>query len=249
MSAIAPIGSTADYSAIASLLNSGFSSQATDTPQAGQGSDPASSPSPTDSVDLSDHAKAVLAQAQQDQVLASKLQALVQSNKNPVGSGTDSVSDQSTQSQSGSTWNPSSYIDNSGNYLQAQQSAHTQADGSIESWSTSASNVFNVPSTPEDVDQWYQTQGQQMLQIAQAFPSSFPGMAEAIQNHTLTFTDARSIPGLNFQNSYTAEGGESGAGGSAGASFNSSLPMFQDPSTHYQVMNDGTVLSWPASSQ
>ena len=239
MSAIAPTGSTADYSAIASLLNSGFSSQATDTPQAGQGSDPASSPSPTDSVDLSDHAKAVLAQAQQDQVLASKLQALVQSNKNPVGS----------QSQSGSTWNPSSYIDNSGNYLQAQQSAHTQADGSIESWSTSASNVFNVPSTPEDVDQWYQTQGQQMLQIAQAFPSSFPGMAEAIQNHTLTFTDARSIPGLNFQNSYTAEGGESGAGGSAGASFNSSLPMFQDPNVHYQVMNDGTVLSWTASPQ
>src|ERR1700761_1972384 len=100
MSAIAPTGSTADYSAIASLLNSGFSSQATDTPQVGQGGDPASSPSPTDSVDLSDHAKAVLAQAQQDQVLAGKLQALVQSNKNPVGS----------QSQSGSTWNPSSYI-------------------------------------------------------------------------------------------------------------------------------------------
>jgi hypothetical protein len=105
--------------------------------------------------------------------------------------------------------------------------------------------VFNVPSTPQDVNQWYQTQGQQMLALAQAFPSSFPGMAEAIQNRTLTFADARSIPGLNFQNWYAAEGGESGAG----ASFNSSLPMFQDPSIHYQVMNDGTVLSWPTSSQ
>jgi hypothetical protein len=270
MSAIAATRSSADYSAIASLLNGSLFPPATDTLQTGQATSPGSvsTSSPADTVNLSDHAKAMLALARSQQATADQLNAQFQAARdaNRENLAPETVSDPQTTTdnvdslfaklsgiaqsqQSGSTWDPNSYIDNSGDYLQAQQADHTQADGSIESWSTSASNVFNVPSTPQDVDQWYQTQGQQMLALAQAFPSSFPGMAAAIQNHTLTFTDARSVPGLNFQNWYTSEGGESGAGGGAGASFNSSLPMFQDSNVHYQVMNDGTVLSWPTSSQ
>jgi hypothetical protein len=99
MSAIAATSSSADYSAIASLLNSGLSSPAGPAPQAAQSSASPSS-GPSDSVDLSDHAKAVLAQAQKDQVLANELQAFVQSNRSSGGTGKNSISGQSTQSPS-----------------------------------------------------------------------------------------------------------------------------------------------------
>jgi hypothetical protein len=99
MSAIAATSSSADYSAIASLLNSGLSSPAGPAPQAAQSSASPSS-GPSDSVDLSDHAKAVLAQAQKDQVLANELQAFVQSNRSSSGTGKNSISGQSTQSPS-----------------------------------------------------------------------------------------------------------------------------------------------------
>lgn len=99
MSAIAATSSSADYSAIASLLNSGLSSPAGPAPQAAQSSASPSS-GPSDSVDLSDHAKAVLAQAQKDQVLANELQAFVQSNRSSGGTGKNSISGLSTQSPS-----------------------------------------------------------------------------------------------------------------------------------------------------
>lgn len=99
MSAIAATSSSADYSAIASLLNSGLSSPAGPAPQAAQSSASPSS-GPSDSVDLSDHAKAVLAQAQKDLVLANELQAFVQSNRSSGGTGKNSISGLSTQSPS-----------------------------------------------------------------------------------------------------------------------------------------------------
>ena len=105
MSTIAATASSSGYSAVAQLLANGLSNTGSpsDNPQIGQnGSSNSSSTSsgPTDTVDLSDHAKAVLAQAQKDQVLAGQLQELVQSNKNPDGSGKNSISGQSTQSPS-----------------------------------------------------------------------------------------------------------------------------------------------------
>src|ERR1700748_2269054 len=103
MSAIAATASSSGYSAVAQLLTSGLSNTTSPSgiPQIGQtGSSNSSGTSsdPTDTVDLSDHAKAVLAQAQKDQVLAGQLQEIVQSNKNPSGAGNNSISGQSTQS-------------------------------------------------------------------------------------------------------------------------------------------------------
>jgi hypothetical protein len=106
MSAITATTSSSSYSAVAQLLTNGLSNAGSPSgnPQIGQsGSSNISNTSsgyPTDTVDLSDHAKAVLAQAQKDQVLAGQLQELVQSNKNPDGSGKNSISGQSTQSPS-----------------------------------------------------------------------------------------------------------------------------------------------------
>jgi hypothetical protein len=106
MSAIAATGSASSNSAVAQLLADGLSNAraTTSLPQTAQtgssSTSGTSSGSPTDTVDLSDHAKAVLAQAQKDQALAGQLQKLVQSNKNPDGSGKNSISGQSTQSPS-----------------------------------------------------------------------------------------------------------------------------------------------------
>ena len=106
MSTIAATASSSGYSAVAQLLANGLSNTGSPSgnPQIGQSGSSntsgTSSGGPTDTVDLSDHAKAVLAQAQKDQVLAGQLQELVQSNKNPDGSGKNSISGQSTQSPS-----------------------------------------------------------------------------------------------------------------------------------------------------
>jgi hypothetical protein len=105
MSAIAAAGSSSSYNAIAQLLAQNLSnSTAAGVPAIGQPTSSeqasASSSAPTDSVDLSDHAKTVLAQAQKDQVLANQLQAFVQSHRNSDGTGKNSASGQSTQSSS-----------------------------------------------------------------------------------------------------------------------------------------------------
>jgi hypothetical protein len=145
MSAIAATNSSSDYSAIASLLSSGLSSQAGPAPQAAQSSASPSS-GPTDSVDLSDHAKAVLAQAQKDQVLANELQAFVQSNRSSAGTGKNSTSGQSTQ-------NPSTPAQIAGNVMQefdqltgqtiaASTPQQTGGSNSADGWNSIFPDVF-----------------------------------------------------------------------------------------------------------
>jgi hypothetical protein len=82
---------------VAQLLANGLSNSAATAgvPQLGQtagGAGSTSSDNPTDTVDLSDRAKAVLAQAQKDQVLANQLQTFVQSNRSSSGTGNNSTS-------------------------------------------------------------------------------------------------------------------------------------------------------------
>jgi hypothetical protein len=103
MSTIAATPSSSGYSAVAQLLAGGLSNSAATTgiPQIGPNASSVantSSDNPTDTVDLSDHAKAVLAQAQKDQVLAGELQTFVQSNRSSGGTTKNFV--QSTQSPS-----------------------------------------------------------------------------------------------------------------------------------------------------
>lgn len=88
-----------------------------------------------------------------------------------------------------------------------------------------------------------------MLVSVKAFPSSFPGgLADAIENRTLTFASAKDIPGLNYHNWYSFQGGETGTGGASGASFNSQNAIFSDPNVHAQLFSGGIVAFWPSSS-
>lgn len=226
----APLSSA--WNALASLLdNSAYGSSAAPVNQIGD--PPNGGNAITDSVDLSDNAKAFLARAQSDQAA---LEELTGSYGAPNGIA--------SAGQAPPGYSITSAISNTDNqlaYLQAQQAAHTQADGTIQSWSTSASDVFNVASSPQQIEP-------QLMALAQAFPGSYPGLAEAIQNGTVTVSDARNVPGLNFQNSFAFQGGEGGSGNSSEVSFNSSLPMFNSPNVQTVVMDNGTVVSWPTTA-
>lgn len=278
MSAIATGGSSSGYSALAQLLASTFSTRTSpDAPQIGQPerlvSTSALSSTPSDSVDLSDHAKAVLAQAQKDQVLANELQTLVQSNKNSAGSNSNSILGQSSQGQltsaqtadsisqsfaqlTGQTqsqqllsnWTAEQAAADPVGFTDAEQAAHTQADGTISNWSVSFQDVppAGAPSTPQEIDRWYATQGQQFLENTQGLS---PGFVDAIRNHTLSFTNVSDIPDVDFRNSFTFQGGEDGAGGGGSFTFNYNAPALQAiGSANYAIFGDGYIATWPASA-
>jgi hypothetical protein len=273
MSAIAATGSSSSYSAVAQLLANSLSSAASGIPQIGQSSTSGSSATSTsassDNLNLSDHAKAVLARAKTDKVAANELQAFLQSAKNPSGTGNASASKPTsddgtqlfdqltgrTQSQpSGDT--TASPADPVSANLNALVKAHTLPDGSVTNFSVNVSNVLNPVSTPQDIADWYNTNATSLINDAQSSPSeSTISLAQAVQNHQVTFQSAADIPGLNFHNTYTYQGGEDGASANETFTYNQSAAIFQDPTTNYLVWSNGTVISWkntlpstPASS-
>jgi hypothetical protein len=105
------------------------------------------------------------------------------------------------------------------------------------------SDVLTPISTPQQIDNWYKWQDA----IIAAQNSPFEGsntFAQAIQNRQVTFQSAADIPGLNFHNTYTFQGGEGGCSVNETFSYNHDAAIFHDPTTSYAVWSDGTVLSW-----
>jgi CMP-N-acetylneuraminic acid synthetase len=280
MTAIAATGSSSGYSAVAQLLADGLSNKASASglPQIGQaGSSNASSASssnPADSVDLSDHAKALLAQAQKDQVLASDLQTLLQSARNSKGASDTSASSQAAadgtqvfdqltgKARSQQQANPASQslaafqqadgaLVGLGDYAKSLAAASEQPDGTYSNYSQNLQDVVAAaPSTPQQVTNWYQTDGKILASQAQAWPENDPGLGEALASHSVTFLNAGDVPDLNFHNTISIQGGENG--GSAGEvyTYNHNAAVFSDPTTSYKVLSDGIVLAWktPPSS-
>jgi hypothetical protein len=276
MSAIAATGSSS--SAIAQLLASGLSNAETTVgiPQIGQGSSSATSAAasanPSDSLNLSDHAKAILARAQQDQIAANQLQSFLQSARNPGGTGNSASSSQASddagtqifdqltgqtqsqhQSQQGNPGSPSlaDFQQADGGwgaglaaYAQALAQANQQPDGSTKNYSQTLNNVIAVPSTPQDIAAWYQSDGKLLTGQAEAGQGNDPGLVEAIANHAITFLNANDIPGLNFHNTIVMQGGENGGSGNETWTYNQNASIFSDPSSSYKVLGDGTVIAW-----
>jgi hypothetical protein len=221
--------------AVASLL-SNAASPATDTntPAAKTTSDPTASSTsrdPVDTVDLSDRAKATLARAKIEQTAADKLAALAQSLSNSGG-------------KSGSTAKAVSGEGDRDSYLAALKAAHTGPDGTVESFSKTVNDVFDVPSTPQDIDDWYNTEGKILIAGAQLFPEeAATGIAQAVQNRTIKIRDAKDIPDLDLHNTLTFSGGEGGSAINGTSSYNHDAAIFKDPNTNYRVFN-GYVISW-----
>jgi hypothetical protein len=276
MSAIAATGLSS--SAIVSLLNSGLSSPPQAVPVTTQsGASPSSNP--IDSLNLSDHAKAILAQAQQEQVAANELQSFLQSARNSNGNGNSSASNQTSGNNvlqnfdqlTGQTQAPTqTQAQQSGtqtqsfnNFFDAQvaalKAANTGPDGTIKNFSETFNDISFAPTTPEAINNWYQNFGQAAVQGAPQIAQQAPGspqainaasLAQAVENHTVTLLNASDIPGLDFHNSLTIQGGENGAENSWSVTYNHDAAIFNDPTTNYEIGDDGTVISWknPAPS-
>jgi hypothetical protein len=255
MSAIATAANSSAYSAVALLLSNAASSATTGasaaTTASGAAASSASSP-PVDTVNLSDNAKATLARAQSDQVAADKLAAQVQAARDPTGKNTapktsssngPSLFDQLTgrgQSQSSSAGDFESAT------LTALLNTHTLSDGSVQSFSVTASDVLTPVSTPRQIADWYKTNATSLINDAQSSPSAGSiSLAQAVQNHQVTFQSAADIPGLDFHNTYTFQGGNGGSSVNQTFTYNQNAAIFQDPTNNYLVSSDGTVISWP----
>jgi hypothetical protein len=259
MSAIAAINSTAT-NAIASLLSN--AATAAGTPATGAASPPASvSGNPTDILDLSDNAKATLARAKVDQVAADKLAAQVdaatpggKATASKASGGTSLFDKLSGRAQAGAPSNAVEGFVQSGKTLgdsvSAQVEAHRQPDGTVTSFTQTFNDVSFAPSTPQAIDNWYQTEGQSAIKFAQQDPSGSQlaiddaALAQAVQSHSVTIQNAKDIPGLNFHNTLTIQGGEGGASNSWSSTYNRNAAIFSDPTTSYRVSDDGTVISW-----
>jgi hypothetical protein len=254
MSAIATAANSSAYSAVALLLSNAASSATTQVPNSTTSGAAASSASsaPIDRVNLSDNAKATLARAQTDQVAADKLAAQVQAARDPTGKNTapktsssngPSLFDQLTgRGQSP----PSSAGDFESATLTALLNTHTLSDGSVQSFSVTASDVLTPVSTPQQIADWYKTNATSLINDAQSSPSAGSiSLAQAVQNHQVTFQSAADIPGLDFHNTYTFQGGNGGSSVNQTFTYNQNAAIFQDPTNNYLVSSDGTVISWP----
>jgi hypothetical protein len=258
MSAIAAVNSSAT-SAVASLLSdtaSAATAAGTAADKTTQATAESSSRNPVDIVDLSDRAKAILERNKVDQLVAERLAQQVVSSKD--GGKTKAATSSSSTGESsklfgalsGSSASPSkgapsgSFRDLSAE-LTSMVAAHKQADGSVTSFTKTESDVFVVPSTPEQIDYWYQTDGRGLVAGAQFFrEEAATGIAQAVQNREITIQNAKDIPGLNFHNTMIFQGGEGGASLNGTSSYNQNADIFKDPTMNYRVSGNGTVISW-----
>jgi hypothetical protein len=211
---------------------------------------------PVDVVDLSDRAKATLARARTERVAAEKLAAQVAATNSPGGKdkATKSTSDDGTKLFDQLTRRPQSQQSDSSpqsadDFIQATFAELTKAakrpDGSYDNYYKQVSDVFTPTSTPQQIDDWYNTNGKMFVDSAQSFPNDYKtSLAQAIQSRQLTFQSAADVPGLNLHNTYTFQGGEGGGGNTASYTYNQSADIFQDPTTNYMVSGDGTLISW-----
>jgi hypothetical protein len=273
MSAITASATSSGLSAIAQLLaNSAHTATAatSQTSQSGSSAPVTASRNP-DSLDLSDHAKATLAQAQQQQIAADNLQAFLQSARNPNGAAKSSSPSQTSddvtklfdqltgQAQAPAQAQQSYYAPNQSldDFFTAQFTAlkakALQTDGTIGNYSETFNDISFAPTTLEAINNWYQNDGQAAVQGAPQIAQQAPGspqainaasLAQAVENHTVTFLNAFDISGLDFHNSLTIQGGEDGGGNSWSATYNHDAAIFKDPTTSYAIGGDGTVISW-----
>jgi len=252
MNTAVTIGSSSAYAKAAQLPANGTGlGKAQGNEKPGQ----PSASSAADSLDLSDHAKAILVRAKADQVAADKLTAFLQSAKEsvtgkpaaPTSKDGAQIFDSLTgRDRSGSAGGePTSAGDFEDAVLDRLIESHRNADGSVSNYSAVARDVFTPATSAEQVADWYKTNGQAWTDSAQARPTEWgTSLAAAVQAHEITFHSAADFADLNFHNTYTFEGGEGGGSANVKFTYNQNASIFSDPNTNYMVSSDGTVVSW-----
>ncbi|NEU12919.1 hypothetical protein G3T14_12325 [Methylobacterium sp. BTF04] len=218
------------------------------------------SSAPATVVDLSDRAKAMLKRNEADQVVADRLAEQITSAKSD---GRPGVAGRSEQGQSksptlddilggGSSSKAAAGSPQGLNYrserIEQLRDASRQADGSVRSFSVTESNVFEVPTSSAEINDWYDNTGKSLVELAYQHPDGdVSGIGSAIQSKTVKILNAKDIPGLNFANTINFSGGEGGAQVNDMHSYNRDAEIFKDPNINYQVSSNRTVLAWPKS--
>jgi hypothetical protein len=244
-------GSTSAYAKAAQLPLGGAGLGKAQTSE--KSSLPSESNDATDSLDLSDHAKAILVRAKVDQVAADKLAAFLQSAREGVTGKQASASKDGIEifesftahNRSSSAGEPASAGDFEDAVLDRLIEDHRNADGTVSNYSAIARDVFTPATSAEQVSDWYKTNGQAWIESAQARPTVWSSsLAAAVQAREVTFHSAADFADLNFHNTYTFEGGEGGGSANVNFTYNQSASIFSDPTANYLVSSDGTVVSW-----
>jgi hypothetical protein len=184
--------------AIASLLMENASSATSTSGTSPISAVPADSPSgPVDKVDLSDHAKQILARAKTEQLAADKLSGLLQSLRNPDGEKASSKG----------------LGDGSSLYAQPSGNTASSKTGTVE-WE--AGSKYGNP-TISDSD--FLSKYEPMLRgYAEGLPpEQRQAMEAAISNGTIQIQKASDVAGLNYRSSVNYTGT---AGGLQGMSVN-----------------------------
>jgi hypothetical protein len=196
MSAIAATNSSA-YSAAASLLNSATTSAAEAPPKSGEAPSPdsaTSSGNPTDTVDLSDRAKQILARAKSEQLAADKLSVLLQSIKNPDGKGIASKAGTSDQTT----------------LFDQLSGSQTSSKSSTTQWE--AGSKYGDP-TISDSDFLEKVKPALLASAEGLPPEQRQALEAAINNGTIQFQKASDIAGLNYHSTVTYTGSPGGLEG------------------------------------
>lgn len=189
--------STSANSAIASLIKdaassgSALASQGSISSSASASS--ASSSDPVDTVDLSDRAKQILARAKSEQAAGDKLNALLQSLKNP--DGTDIASKAKTGDQT-------SLFDQLSGKLQQQTSNTTWTAGS-KYGDASISDAAFIDKSKDAF----------LGALAGAPPEKLAALQAAINNGTLKIQKGSDVPGYNTRTIVTYSGSPGGLQG------------------------------------
>lgn len=202
-------------------------------------------------VDISDRAKQLYQQAKDNQFIVDKLQSILDDIKGHINSTYSGKSNDDDISKTKIGNN--SDTDNGGSVgmqliskLQKKLvDQHRQKDGTVSSYDLTVRDVSMVPSTPNEKDFWYKTDGADF--VAGAMDADSPDrkeMLQAIRERRISFSNASDVADLNYHNKIVIQGGE--GGGSAGLSrtYNTNSAIFKDPSRGYFAMDDGTLISW-----
>src|SRR3569833_1620999 len=185
MNTAVTIGSSSAYAKAAQLLVFGSGlGKAQGNEKPGQ----PSASSAADSLDLSDHAKAILVRAKADQVAADKLTAFLQSAKEsvtgkpaaPTSKDGAQIFDSLTgRDRSGAAGGePTSAGDFEDAVLDQKNKTQRNADGSVSNYSAVARDVFTPATSAEQVADWYKTNGQAWHASGrEGPPEGVPGLA------------------------------------------------------------------------
>jgi hypothetical protein len=196
MSTISATNTSAN-SAIASLIKDAASSGATTAAQgstSSSGAPSASSTDPTDSVDLSDRAKQILARAKSEQLAADKLDALLQSITNPDGKNIESKAKTSDQT--------SLFDQLTGSQTSSKSSATQWEAGSKYGDPTISDSDFLEKIKPV------------LVSLAERLPpEQRQAMETAVNNGTIQIQKASDVAGLNYHSTVSYTGSPGGLEG------------------------------------